>query len=474
MKVTLAVAAAFLTSAAFLPAQNVILYEDFSTAVPPAGWSQVKINPLAVGWYRSLDGRAWHEDELGPGTVDDYLIAPMLDLTAFTGVYAHFYTELFWADYLANHPNSLGNGETDLVVRVNGGAWVEVWTESRTLNGNAWQTADMSAVAGQNNVEFAFRYYGDFAHEQWLDLVQVDDDPANPTIPPPSQFTVNLPAQFLPLTQTLTTDDFEAYAGVLPGHMAVTSVDALTGLPSPDGWCTIAGGTIASHSGVRSLEMGLNPAASGGFYVNNSLVLGLDGTSQASLGLRFWSRNLGDEDDVFDGAWISQDGGSWFHVVESYDTSFLWAQTSVDLAAYSDITRGPFYLMFAQTDDFAFNGADGIDVDDLSFLSSGPAGPSLTKTGSCPGPLTLDLSDCTPGGSVAMLTGAAGSTTQTNPSLPCLGLTVNLASPTLVGILTANAAGAASASFNSSVTMCGATVQGVNLATCQLTNTVTL
>lgn len=460
--------------AASAPAQTVVLHEDFNVAVPPAGWSQIRLNTSAQGWIKSADGRAWHEDEYGIGDADDLLISPVMNLTGLTGAYAHFYSELYYANYLANHPSSYGNGETDIWVRVNGGAWVEVWTEARTVNGTEWQTADLSSVAGQSAVELAIRYFGDFAHEQWVDVIQVDNDPANPTVPPPVYHLVNLPSQFRQLTQPSTTETFESYNGILPNHMAVTSVDAATGVPAPEGWCTIAGGTVVSFSGVRNLEMGLNPISSGGYYVNNALVLGLDATSLASLSVSFWSANLLDEADDFDGVWLSKDGANWLHVVPSYSTVFFWVKTTVDLSAFTSITQGPFYLMFAQADDSAYATTDGIGIDDVTFISGGPAGPSLSKSGSCPGLMTLSLANCSANGSVAMLIGAAGSFTQTNPNKPCLGLTLGLSAPSLVGVLHVNGAGAGGVSFNSSPSLCGLTVQGVDLSSCVATNVVTL
>lgn len=307
-----------------------------------------------------------------------------------------------------------------------------------------------------------------------MDVIQVDDDPANPSVPPPVYHLVNLPSQFRQLTQPSVTETFESYNGVVQNHMAVTSVDAVTGLPAPEGWCTIAGGTVVSFSGVRNLEMGLNPISTGGFFVNNALVMGLDATSLASLSVSFWSANLLDEADDFDGVWISKDGANWLHVVSAYSTIFFWVKTTVDLSAFTSITQGPFYLMFAQTDDSAFATTDVIGIDDVTFISGGPAGPSLSKSGNCPGLIALSLANCSPNGSVAMLIGSAGSYTQTNPSKPCQGLTLNLSNPSLVGVLQMNGAGAGGVSFNSSPSLCGLSVQGVDLSSCVATNSVTL
>lgn len=183
MKFLLPASLAAVILASSLSAQTIILREDFSVTVPPAGWSQVKNNALAVGWIKSLSKMAWHEDETSSiGACDDELISPLLDLSGYTSVTATFKTTLNWADYLANHPTSLGDGESDLYVRTNGGAWTEVWTDTRIANTVDIIVVDLSAYSGLANVEFAFRYYGTFAHETWIDYVQVDGVPSGPSL----------------------------------------------------------------------------------------------------------------------------------------------------------------------------------------------------------------------------------------------------------------------------------------------------
>jgi hypothetical protein len=99
-------------------------------------------------------------------------------------------------------------------------------------------------------------------------------------------------------------------------------------------------------------------------------------------------------------------------------------------------------------------------------------GPQLAKTGTCPGSVTLSVTGATPGGSVAMLSGPAGSFTQTGN--PCNGLTLQISTPTFHGFLLANGSGAASLTFNAPPSACGRTVQGVDLSSCTATNTVVL
>ncbi len=104
--------------------------------------------------------------------------------------------------------------------------------------------------------------------------------------------------------------------------------------------------------------------------------------------------------------------------------------------------------------------------------TAGPPPPSLTKTGTCPGPVALTAANCTAGGPVAILYGPAGSFTKPNGA--CAGLTLGISGPTLAAILNANGSGSAGLNFNAPPGACGVTVQAVDVATCTATNTVTL
>jgi hypothetical protein len=100
------------------------------------------------------------------------------------------------------------------------------------------------------------------------------------------------------------------------------------------------------------------------------------------------------------------------------------------------------------------------------------AGPTLSKTGTCPGPVSLTVTDATPRGPVALLYGFPGSYTRGGGS--CAGLTIGISQPTLAGIFNANVNGIASISFNSPPGLCGRSVIGIDLRSCTATNIITL
>ncbi len=170
---------AFLLASSSLFAQNVALSEDFSgTTFPPPGWSEVRLQ-ANNGWKRQASTqRAWHEDFTG-GTTENYLISPPLDLSNFTQAYFHFEGETNFATYLANHPNSVGDGVSNIEITTDGGVnWTTLWTDTSQTSGDTYgPTLDLSAYAGMTNVQVAFYFYGTYAQEWWVDNAIVDDVP---------------------------------------------------------------------------------------------------------------------------------------------------------------------------------------------------------------------------------------------------------------------------------------------------------
>jgi len=133
--------------------------------------------------------------------------------------------------------------------------------------------------------------------------------------------------------------------------------------------------------------------------------------------------------------------------------------------------RDALYTISAVTGVTTLVGSGGYgDVRGIEFKGGG--GPALSKSGSCPGPVTLTVAGCTPNRPVAMLYGNPG--TFTYGGTPCTGITLDMSSPTLAGVLTANGGGVASISFNAPPGVCGKTVQAVNVATCTKSNTIIL
>lgn len=109
------------------------------------------------------------------------------------------------------------------------------------------------------------------------------------------------------------------------------------------------------------------------------------------------------------------------------------------------------------------------------LFSSVPANlgvPTLTRTGTCPGLVTLTFSNCTPRQKVFFVYGQAGSFTK--PTGNCTGMTINISRPTLGASVLARTGGGGQMNLSIPPSGCGITVQCVDWATCTPTNTVTL
>jgi hypothetical protein len=112
----------------------------------------------------------------------------------------------------------------------------------------------------------------------------------------------------------------------------------------------------------------------------------------------------------------------------------------------------------------------GVDIRGAEFLE---VGPRLIRTGICPGPITLSVVDASPNRTVAFLYGQPGWWAKFDQ--PCQNLHLDMDyTPTLGALLTADAAGTVSVSFQAPAALCGLTVQAVDTYLCHRTNPVTL
>ncbi|MCP4771968.1 MAG: hypothetical protein GY879_11230 [Planctomycetes bacterium] len=163
---------------AALYGQTVVLDEDFSSGVPPTGWIHENVNGnTSAGWVPDGGGRAWHEDYAGATTINR-LVSPSFSLAGMTQAFLHFEGETNYATYLANHPNSTGDGISNFEISTDGGVtWTVVWTDTSQANGSYGPSLSLNTYLGQTNVQVGVYFYGTFAQEWWVDNVIVDDTP---------------------------------------------------------------------------------------------------------------------------------------------------------------------------------------------------------------------------------------------------------------------------------------------------------
>lgn len=302
--------------------------------------------------------------------------------------------------------------------------------------------------------------------------------------PPPPVRWPNRPSTYAAVGSAYS-DNFEAYAGVVPAHMAVNELGSQTRTYDPDAWCNIGqngattgGSTFTTpHSGTYMLEMGGTPnGMSSSHDISNGLVLGLNGSGSNNLELDFWAMNFGEESNLDDGVWVSNDGLTWENVLTNWSgvqPLATWVQqTGISLSSGSTSTAGNFFLLFAQMDNNALGGGnDGVAIDDLRVAPLGSNNPILTIYNLIAGQITtIEVSNCSPGNSTQVGYSLAGGGPVNTP----LGL-VYLSPPfNRLPVRVANAQGIASLSAPVPGNLSGRNIwfHGANLTAGLLTNPI--
>jgi len=458
-----------------LSAQNIALDEKFAS-FPPAGWTLVNNNGAASqGWiHDAVNFRAWHEDESGV-TADNTLISPAMDLSTFGSAYLHFDGETNYAVYLANHPAGFGDGVSTVEVTTDGGlTWTVIWNDTSLVNGETYAPdINMSTYAGMTGVQLGFHYSGTFAQEWWIGSARVDDS-SSPPPPPGTVWAVNLPTTFAAVP---FVEDFETAAGVVPTYMALTAIDAATGLADPEAWANIGnlGPCSVPFAGLFNLEMGLIPGSTNYHNVRNAMVLGIDGNNMSGMNVDFQAYDGGEEANDFDKVWVSSDGVEWYDVSNTWNVEIgvdlIWtAIVDMDLTGTPVDTTGNFYLMFGQEDNFPYNDLDGIGIDDINVDGTGVAFNYSVSNLVAGSTATFSVTGGTAFGSMLLVYSLAGSGPTSTPYGP-----VDLSAPIKsLATLTADVNGDANLSPSVPAGLTGVTLytQAVDLTAGLLSNSL--
>ena len=209
---------AFLVTEAFSSAQTTVLSEDFSApSFPPNGWSEIRLGVNQSGWQRDTFGqRAWHEDFSG-STTENRLVSPTFALSGLQAAYLHFQSQTNYATYLANHPQSVGDGISQMQFSLDGGlSWITLWNDAAQVSNEIHEfTVSLSQWVGAPSVQLGVYFYGTYAQEWWVDDIQVDDTPI------PILTTMTNPANGHPYTLigTSSRQDAVAFADSVGGEL---------------------------------------------------------------------------------------------------------------------------------------------------------------------------------------------------------------------------------------------------------------
>ncbi|MGB5105620.1 MAG: GEVED domain-containing protein [Candidatus Zixiibacteriota bacterium] len=162
------------------------LAEDFETAVPPSGWSEIITN-AGFNWkYQTLtsfSGVACADVEYDPALVpqDEWLVTPAMNFAAAT---TDLKVEFYWMMSYYWGVSPFDNYDLELWISLDGGAtWsAQLWDESgEGVFSNyvfAKETVDLSGYMGQTNVALGWHYVGVDGAQAAIDLVSVNDDAA--------------------------------------------------------------------------------------------------------------------------------------------------------------------------------------------------------------------------------------------------------------------------------------------------------
>lgn len=134
------------------------------------------------GWQRDTFGqRAWHEDFTG-STTENRLISPTFALSGLQTAYLHFQSQTNYATYLANHPQSVGDGISQMQLSLDGGlSWIPVWNDAAQVSNEVYEfTVSLSQWASAPSVQLGVYFFGTYAQEWWVDDIQVDDTGLTP------------------------------------------------------------------------------------------------------------------------------------------------------------------------------------------------------------------------------------------------------------------------------------------------------
>lgn len=344
-------------------AQTVVLDEQFrSCIVPPMGWSETN-NGLSAGWEDDTCEFALHFDYMVAN--DSQLISPSMDFSSMSEVWLHAIEIQTFASYAVRNA---------IQVSIDGGAsWTDVWQSSATVDGTYAIEVDLSAYAGLSAVQIAFDYEGFFANKWSIDQVVIDDQPFIAPL-----YWPNLPTSFVSADRFLET--FDTLTGVVPDYMATNSVDSAWRTPDPLGWCNI--GQLANCVGPRTgqycIELGLQPGTTQYHEVANALILGLNGAGVSNFIMEFYAKHYGEELQVDDGVFLSDDGINWTPLLLDWQTLIgsgnldTWVLLSCDLASTSVDVSGDFFVAFAQADDYPYGFLDGVGIDDINIGGAPP------------------------------------------------------------------------------------------------------
>ena len=319
-----------------------LLDEDFSGGLP-SDWSVTNDGTGNIWVYDSSDGRMEIRYSWG-NTEDSKLITKSIDCSSSVGTTLSF-DETWRGGYSSQWSDGYVYVSTD-----GGSNWTEVAhphhctssSPDETVSGN--QTIDIASYAdGESDVKIAFRYHGNYDWYWYVDNVEV---------------TGSIGGGDLPFS-----DGFES--GSLGGKWSTY---------------TTANGRVrvsTSYPNTGSYSVLLDSSVNGTYsYAAAILTLDLSGYTDADLSF-FW-REFSDENHTGDGVFISDDNGTNWEQIFSFNngpSSFTQQVIDLDAAAASVGMSlvSNFKVKFQYYDNYII-ATDGYAIDDIEITDTGGGG----------------------------------------------------------------------------------------------------
>lgn len=169
-----------------MPAKANLVSESFEgTTFPPTGWTKIDGTATATNqWKRDNlspnTGSYGARVEYSPGTQNEWLITPSVNLTALNAPVLEFWWNMSY--YWGQSPNN--NYDFKVKVSTNGGtSWTTVWTEDSAGNFDnfVYYKKEISLAAYQTatNFKVAFQYIGADGADLYLDDIKIGELPVN-------------------------------------------------------------------------------------------------------------------------------------------------------------------------------------------------------------------------------------------------------------------------------------------------------
>ncbi len=159
---------------------DTLLTEGFEGgSIPPAGWTLDSTN---TGYTWEIDdynphGGSYYASVLYDYNQDEWLISPSIDLSGYDEATLNFWWLMSY--YWSVDPND--NYDLNVAVSTDGGSsWTEIWDEHDEGSFTSWEwyqtSLDLSAYAGESNVQVGFQYEGSDGAQASIDDITLTAD----------------------------------------------------------------------------------------------------------------------------------------------------------------------------------------------------------------------------------------------------------------------------------------------------------